>query len=299
MAGESNGINNQQSQIVCSDEASFGSLLGLMGSRSGRDRREQVTRALQTPNVMNQVQFPREFFHQVLEIKAMGINKDNTIPTLIIGIESPGYTAAMFSDDVKRVKEFLGYQNPDDERNIYRVLLKPVRDNQDQILDRILNSDDATNQMLSIIEHLRHTGKLGETVMTHKSNARVDNAGTVPNDGRPITLQSSTEHSALTRGVSDIRVVSVSVTSSDFIFDALNYLLEQWHDNIRDEQSARNIYFITNSELPGNAFLKFWKDKCILNKCSSVQYVNLKEYLSFGYYNPGVNKSDKKQQESP
>jgi len=224
----------------------------------------QGQRAQNTPNIStNTLQFPREFLAPCLELSANDLNKEK-MPTLIIGTLSQGYTTEMFEQDVANVKAYFSQED-----NVYPVLLKPVSD----ALNKVLNSSDAANQMHAVIESMNRNYELG-TIEIPRRGVRVHL------DGNVARIVSAEERIVIS-GSPNIRIVSVGVCTSPFIFKALEYFLRSW------TATFKHVYFVTTGELPGDHnYINFWRKACIKNNCGKVQYVNLQEYIPFGYYKP-------------
>jgi len=216
-------------------------------------------KAVNTPNITNELQLPTQFFHPVIELQSNGLFMEK-MPTLVVGTETKGYTQEMFDRDFSKVKKFFSL-----EESIYPVFLKPVS----QELNRILDTSNATSQVHSLIELMNSNTELGSLELYRKLILKRE-------QGNIVHFQSAEETIAV-NGSPNLRIVSVGVSYSEFIFQALNYLLRNW------SASYKHVYFITSSE-PGQKYFDFWKKACVMNLCHKVQYVNLEDYKPFGYY---------------
>lgn len=128
---------------------------------------------------------------------------------------------------------------------IIKVLLKPIT-----MEDRVLDAKNATELMLNVVN------KLNESY--------------------------NSKH--ITSDLKYIRIISLGVATSNFIFKALEYLLNKWED------PNKCVQFVCNGEIEGDKFLQFWKDAVISHLCAELQYTRLDEYLPFGYYSSNCRK---------
>ena len=93
--------------------------------------------------------------------------------------------------------------------------------------------------------------------------------------------------SSRTASTYSLRIVSLGVKASDFIFTALEYMLNHWR--VPDKY----VQFVTNGETDNNKFQEFWTSACVNQLVQAVQFVNLSRYLPFGYFDGKYKKLHK------
>jgi hypothetical protein len=171
----------------------------------------------------------------------------------------------MFEADVDSTCAFF-HLNKDDPAQVQKILLTPVSPD----LDHVLNSADAIQQMRNVVI-LMNAGvdELARSIQLTES-AQYSTGETAQ---RTVTVSDTITKKIFPR----IRIVSLGVKMSHFIYQALEYMLNHWR------APTKSVQFVTNGEADEFGFLNFWKSACIMQLCTSVQYVRLDEYLPFGY----------------
>ena len=203
------------------------------------------------------MQYPTEFKNSAITLRATPFYKD-VIGTIVIATQSKGYDNESFERDVKSTSQFFKL-NPD---GIIKVLLKPVAKE-----DNVLDAKDATRQMVDVV-NLLNTSR--EHFVRHNVQIADDTGRRAVNIETTITEFNSP--------LRYIRIICLGVAMTKFIFKALEYMLNEWLDE------DKYVQFVTNGDDPKANLVKFWKDAIISNLCKEVQYVNLQDYLPFGYY---------------
>ena len=213
-----------------------------------------------------EVQYPTEFRNSAITLRATPFYKD-VIGTIIIATQCKGYDEESFKRDVEATSQFFNL-NPE---SIIKVLLKPVANEK-----KVLDAKDATRQMVEVVNLLN---KNRESFVKHNVKLSDDS-------GRRIFKIEATSVE-FNPPLPYMRIICLGVAMTDFTFKALEYMLNEWHDQ------AKYVQFITYGDSTRTSLifsgtittlLQFWKDAIINNLCTEVQYVNLQDYLPFGYY---------------
>lgn len=222
---------------------------------------ETRVRARETPNAANQVQYPEDFNNHVPVIIAVPMQRKK-IYTVIVATQNKGYTEESFNTDVIRTVDYFEL-----EPNMHHeILLKPVLEDLE-----VLDTADATTKLRRVVEVLNRSTVLCMNNMQGSATTQLP-SGLTRHDrfkGEVIITTSS---------MYTLRIVSLGVASSDFIFTALEYIVNGWH------APNKNVQFVTNAEIEGHKFTEFWSSACINELVQAVQFVNLQLYLPFGYY---------------
>lgn len=240
-------------------------ILGALISKNIEDNMSRAQKVMDTPNKANEVQFPKQISSHTLQISSVPFDK-SCFPTIIIATQTAGYTGDQFTTDVEKVTAFFNLS----ENQIIKILLKPImavnlptQPNTVDLSD-VLDSADAANQ-------------LEKAVVLVRKGMPAPQLSDQPNPNMTTLYQTYTRVQMLSR----LRIVSLGVKFSQFFFQALEYLLNQW------ESPAKSVQFVTNGETENYLKLRFWKTACINNLVGKVDFVNLSDYLPFGYYDDG------------
>jgi len=237
---------------------------------SPRVNRDEAYMARETPNVANQVQYPKEFYNTVPVITALPLKKQK-ITTIIIATKSRGYTEESFNTDVRKTAEYFGL----DPTMYEAILLLPSREDL-----KVLDSADAVDKLRRVVDKMN-----SDTVLHDNLQQRSETEQLSTGDIRHV--RKSEEVIITTASAYAVRIVSLGVATSNFIFEALEFMVNHWR------VPHKAIQFITNGEIEDDKFLKFWTSACINDLVRLVQFVNLKKYLSFGYYDGSCKKLNK------
>lgn len=230
----------------------------LLKSGEGESTR---SKARKIPNAANLVQYPEVFNNSVPEISARPMEMSPTA-TVIIATQSQGYTEESFKTDVRETVNFFGLP-----RGLYEeILLKPVAEDIE-----ILDSADAVKQMQQVVRKMNKATVKEVKTTTYSESAPLDNGDT--RHGSFVK-----EDIVTTAATYTLRIVSLGVATSNFIFKALEYLLNHWRVPLK------SVQFVTNGETEDHKFTDFWTTACINELVQQVQFVNISRYLPFGHY---------------
>ena len=148
----------------------------------------------------------------------------------------------------------------------HAILLKPVRDDL-----KVLNAADATDKLRRLVEDLNKSTVSYMNTTKQSATAQLPTGETVHGSFKGEVIITTSSRYAL-------RIVSLGVATSGFIFTALEYIVNGWH------APNKSVQFVTNGEVEGDRFIKFWASACVNELVEAVQFVNLQSYLPFGYY---------------
>ena len=181
----------------------------VLGSELG-NRMETQKRVRETPNPANQVQYPKDFNNGVPVIIAAPLQKAK-VSTIIIAMQSKGYTENSFQTDVRKTVDYFGLQP-----NMYhQILLKPASEE----LQNVLDSADATNKLRYVVEILN------ENTVLHTEQSQGYSTTQLPT-GAKGHLRFKGEVVITTFSRYNLRIVSLGVaTPGNFIFTALEFLV--------------------------------------------------------------------------
>lgn len=235
--------------------------------KAGRD---DVSKVRETPNAANQVQYPQEFNNTVPVITALPFQREK-VNTIIIATQSPGYTEESFDTDVRKTVEYFEL----DPGMYVAILLKPTREDLE-----VLDSVDAVQKLRRVVDLMNRS-----TVVNFCETERSETKQQATDEFRHVRQKE--EVIITTRSAYAIRIVSLGVRSSSFIFKALEFVINQWL------VPQKYVQFITNGEIEDEKFMKFWTSACINQLVKAVQFVNLNSYKPFGYYDGSCKKLNK------
>jgi len=239
-----------------------------LGQRFSRARSDDAPQARDMPNAANQVQYPKEFYNSVPVITAVPLVK-HKINTIILATQSPGYTQESFNTDVRKTAEYFEL-----EPSMYvAILLLPSHEGLN-----VLDSADAADKLRRVVDMMNSS-----TVLL--SSERSDSSQLPTGETRHVRQKE--EIIITTSSAYTIRIVSLGVKSSSFIFTALEYVVNHWL------APQKYVQFITNGEIADEKFIKFWTSACINEMVKVVQFVNLNCYQPFGYYDGSCKKLNK------
>ena len=229
-----------------------------------------AARARETPNAANQVQYPADFNNCVPVISAASL-QPMKINTIIIATQSKGYPEESFRSDVEKTVDYFQLEN-----GMYvGILLKPVSEELE-----ILDSEDAAEKLKKVVDMMNR-----KTVF-YKSNTEKSSKTQLPT-GETCHGLTQDEVIITSSATYTLRIVSLGVKYTDFLFDALEYMLNRWY--VPDKY----VQFVTNAETERNKFQEFWTSACVNQLVKAVQFVNLSRYLPFGYYDGKYKKLHK------
>jgi hypothetical protein len=216
--------------------------------------------ARETPTAANCIQYPQEFHNCVPVITAESLVLKK-LPTIIIATQSEGYTAELFRKDVDLTRDYFRL----DDSMMHTILLKPVIEGLD-----VLDSADATKQMNDVVERM-NTATGGYYAEMHVT-------AQLPTGQ---TMHGKAERLICDQPLYTLRIVSLGVKTSNFMFEAMEYMLNHW------TVPKKHVQFVTNGETRQQEFLNFWISASVNKLCEAVQFVDVSQYLSFGYYKKG------------
>jgi len=239
-------------------------------SRFSRATRDDASRAREMPNAANQVQYPKEFYNTASVITALPLQKQK-VNTIILATQSQGYTEESFNTDVRRTANYFEL----DPGMYVAILLKPTHEDLN-----VLDSADAANKLRRVVD------MLNSSTVIHTSQTDRSETSQLPT-GETRHVRQREEVIITTSSLCTLRIISLGVKSSGFIFTALEYMLNHWL------VPQKYVQFITNGEIEDDKFIKFWTSACINQLVKVVQFVNLQSYLPFGYYKGKCKKLNK------
>lgn len=139
-------------------------------------------------------------------------------------------------------------------------------------LQKVLDSEDARDKITKAVEIIA----MGRYAKKYDPN----DPSKVLNEYSEFGVGSGEKHTKYYSGLYMLRIVSVGVGYTEFLFEALEFLLKEWRQPVEE----KNVQFIIRNDTVNRRFINFWEDACIKKLCQYVQYVNLSKYLPFGYY---------------
>ena len=236
-----------------------------------RQSHEQThARARETPNAANQVQYPEEFNSTVPVIIAAPLQKWK-INTIIIATQSKGYTEESFRTDVERTNDYFELQP-----GMYEaILLKPVLEDLD-----VLDAADATDKLRRVVDTMNRNTVFSMSDVQGRTTTTLPSGETRHNRFKgEIIITTSSEYT--------LRIVSLGVATSGFIFTALEYIVNGWR------APKKKVQYVTNGEMELHKVFNFWSSACVNELVDAVQFVYLPSYLPFGYYKGKCKKLNK------
>jgi len=75
-----------------------------------------------------------------------------------------------------------------------------------------------------------------------------------------------------------IRIVRVGISSSDFFYDAVSYLLKEW------TADDKVVQFVTAGDTKENEIFEFCKSLCLSGTCKEIEYYDTHDYRPFGLF---------------
>lgn len=75
-----------------------------------------------------------------------------------------------------------------------------------------------------------------------------------------------------------VRIVRVGISSTEFFFEAMSYLLQQW------TSADKVVQFVTAGDTQGSKMLNFCKSLCLSGKCKEIEFYDTQDYHPFGFY---------------
>lgn len=75
-----------------------------------------------------------------------------------------------------------------------------------------------------------------------------------------------------------IRIVRIGISSTEFFFEAVSYLLNQW------SAKEKKVQFVTSGDTDRNKMYSFCKSLCISGYCQELEYYNTQDYHPFGFF---------------
>jgi len=237
-----------------------------------KEKKEIADKAREIPNAANEVQYPDEFHNWVPVITAAPMQQGK-VATIIIATESKGYPEESFNTDVAMTLSYFKI-DPDDRIVYQAILLKPAT-------ERVLDSADARQKLKRVVDLMNRSTVLYTSNVEQSSQSEQPSGGTLHS-----RLQG--EVTITTHSKYMLRIVSIGVAAPDFIFDALEYLVNHW------VAPNKYVQFVTNGEIKAKGeLLDFWTSACINQLVQQVQFVNLCRYLPFGYHDGRCKRMNK------
>lgn len=225
-------------------------------------KKDIADRARETPNAANQVQYPAEFNNCVPVMTAVPFQQAK-MNTIIIATQSKGYTEESFATDVDETVRYFQLE----EDKYKAILLKPVSED----LPEVLDSADAATKLKQVVDMMNEKTVLYRGQTEHAASTQLPTGETVHD-------RSQDEVIITTSSTYNLRIVSLGVKSTGFVFTALEYLVNHWY--VPDKY----VQFVTNGETGKHEFAEFWTSACVNRLVHAVQFVNLCRYLPFGYF---------------
>lgn len=179
----------------------------------------------------------------VLQLRTTSFEADFD-KTLVYGVQCDGYGEAEFEEDVQTVAR--RYSVP--EAKLLRYMIKG---------SEVVPDEDAAFQSIGgIIRALNTVGTEPATANSTNESAGVleSNVGVDP--------------------VKRLRIVEAGLKETGLIKSVLKYMLKSW------TSQSKHIQFV--HVRPDDKMLLFWKDICLKGLCTSVDYVNRKDYTGIG-----------------
>lgn len=75
-----------------------------------------------------------------------------------------------------------------------------------------------------------------------------------------------------------IRIVRVGISSTEFFYEAVSYLLNQW------TAQEKIVHFVTTGDTKRNKMFEFCKSLCLSGACKEIEYYDTRDYHPFGYF---------------
>lgn len=293
---------------------------GLLARLSEMDINRKISKI---PSKENLVQFPPILRNDVLRIQSTPM-RDEQLATIIIATISMGYTEEMFEEDVSRICSAFKLDK-DDKNQVQKIALQPIMGNYNSQRERndrrVKKFKEASNNPKTKVEELKkaldeafsnsnnkdseevNDDDLKKVLDSQDATEKITKAVQYINKGKRImsslgpsgpTVLAQTSFGA-EQGIDQatqslpgmywLRIVSVGIGYTDFGFKALEFLLNEWNA----PKGERCIQFIIKNDTISRRYINFWESACIKKLCKWVDYVNLSEYLPFGYYKGECN----------
>lgn len=81
--------------------------------------------------------------------------------------------------------------------------------------------------------------------------------------------------------IHSLRIVVIGMQHSDFLFDAIEYLLNEWKGP-KEEKLIEHVEFLTAGDTDKHKIERFAKWLCLSGACKNLTFVNTQEYHPFG-----------------
>ena len=75
-----------------------------------------------------------------------------------------------------------------------------------------------------------------------------------------------------------IRIACVGISSTEFFYEAVSYLLNQW------KATEKKVQFVTTGDSKRNKRLEFCKSLCTSGACNEIEYYDTHDYHPFGFF---------------
>lgn len=75
-----------------------------------------------------------------------------------------------------------------------------------------------------------------------------------------------------------IRIVILGTGCAHFLFEAITYVLKEWHHNY-----PKQVQFFTSGDTGNSDFSKFCQWLCISKVCETIEFINTMDYHPFGF----------------
>lgn len=206
---------------------------------------QTAERLRETPNAANEVQYPEEFNSSVPVITAAPLQKSKT-ETIIIALQSKGYPEEAFKADVAKTLDYFEIE-PDSHYLYQAILLKPVSKDL-----KVLDSADATSKLKKVVDMMNRNTVVYMDKKERHATAELPTGNTKHDCVKEEVI-------ITTSSTYQLRIVSLGVTTSNFIFDALQYIVNHW--NVPNKY----VQFVTNEEIGQGKLLDFGPVLALVN----------------------------------
>lgn len=149
-------------------------------------------------------------------------------------------------------------------------------------LKEVLDSEDAREKITKAVEYISK----GSLIWDPDSNDPMGFPADHSEFGIESTTSTSDPNIKRSPGLRFLRIVSVGVGYTKFLFKALEFLLNEWKSPVE----TKCVQFILRCDTQSRKFISFWESACIKRLCSWAEFVDLSEYLPFGHYKGVCNK---------
>lgn len=80
-----------------------------------------------------------------------------------------------------------------------------------------------------------------------------------------------------------IRIVCLGTGFSQFLYEAIQFILSEWKNPDGTDRKDKHLQFVTSGDTKNNDLCSFCRWLCVSGVCKTVEFYNTKEYHPFGY----------------